>query len=93
MSSVVKTEGAVFSEVATVVTSVDSDVDTIGSSEIVVSDTTGFSGVVVVSPSPPPFPLFGTYGYGGVVGSGVVVTSVDSDVDTVGSSDVVVVVV
>ena len=48
---------------------------------------------MVVSPSPPPFPLFGTYGYGGVVDSGVVVTSVDSDVDTVGSSHVVAVVV
>ena len=92
-SSVVDTEGAGFSEIVSVVPSVDTDVDTVGSSVVVVSDTTGFSGVVVVSPSPPPFPLFGTYGYGGVVGSGVVVTSVDSDVDTVGSSGVVVVVV
>ena len=68
MSSVVDTEGAGFSEAATVVTSVDTDVDTVGSS-------------VVVEPS------LGTYGVGGVVGSGVVIVVV------VGSGVVVVVVV
>ena len=68
LSSVVDTEGAGFSEIVSVVPSVDTDVDTVGSS-------------VVVEPS------LGTYGVGGVVGSGVVVVSV-----TTGSSVVVVVV-
>ena len=67
-SSVVDTEGAGFSEIVSVVPSVDTDVDTVGSS-------------VVVEPS------LGTYGVGGVVGSGVVVSV------RTGCSDVVVVVV
>ena len=78
-SSVVDTEGAGFSEIVSVVPSVDTDVDTVGSS-------------VVVEPS------LGTYGVGGVVGSGVVVVVVGSGVvvvvedEVLGSSVVVVVV-
>ena len=97
-SSVVDTEGAGFSEIVSVVPSVDTDVDTVGSSVVVepslgtygvvgsgvvvVSVTTGSSVVVVVVE-----PSLGTYGVGGVVGSGVVVVVV------VGSGVVVVVVV
>ena len=77
-SSVVDTEGAGFSEIVSVVPSVDTDVDTVGSS-------------VVVEPS------LGTYGVGGVVGSGVVVVSVTTGssvvVEVVLGSSVVVVVV
>ena len=76
-SSVVDTEGAGFSEIVSVVPSVDTDVDTVGSS-------------VVVEPS------LGTYGVGGVVGSGVVVSVTTGSsvvVEVVLGSSVVVVVV